>query len=301
MLTVFRERPPILLEAQKARLKPNFFIQILIFFGVLATIAAIMFPLTRLVAPYASMTVNWFLTLFLNVLILVVPVIYCRFIEKRSLYSMGFTRTKAVTGYLTGLLTGTTMFSAALLIALICGTVTYDGFVLEGRVFPLLSFLAFFMVQGMAEEVLTRGYFMVSVASRGSILLAVLANSVLFALLHVFNDGIGILPMINIVLFGVFASIYLLKTNSIWGVSAVHTSWNFVQGIVFGIRVSGASTPVSLFSYKLKDTGSLINGGAFGLEGGLAVTIILLLSAVILLSVDGRDLREKTTENSIVN
>jgi len=238
MLTVFRERPPILLEAQKARLKPNFFIQILIFFGVLATIAAIMFPLTRLVAPYASMTVNTFLTLFLNVLILVVPVIYCRFIEKRSLYSMGFTRTKAVTGYLTGLLTGTTMFSAALLIALICGTVTYDGFVLEGRVFPLLSFLAFFMVQGMAEEVLTRGYFMVSVASRGSILLAVLANSVLFALLHVFNDGIGILPMINIVLFGVFASIYLLKTNSIWGVSAVHTSWNFVQGNVFGIRVS---------------------------------------------------------------
>lgn len=212
---------------------------------------------------------------------------------------MGFIRTKAMPDYLIGLLTGSAMFSVALLIAFLCGTVSYGGFVLNGRIIPLLLFLAFFIIQGMAEEVLTRGYFMVSIANRGSILLAVLTNSVFFALLHILNNGIDILPMVNIALFGVFASIYMLKTNSIWGVSAVHTSWNFVQGNIFGIRVSGTYTQVSLFSFEQKEAGTIINGGAFGMEGGLAVTAVLVLSTVILLLADGRGLKEKTNKINI--
>ena len=175
---------------------------------------------------------------------------------------MGFTRKKAVSDYLTGLFIGLLMFSVAVLIAFLCGTLTYNGFVLGDGIYLLLAFLAGFIIQGMSEEVFLRGYFMISVANRSPILLAVLTNSVLFALLHIYNNGIDVLSLINLVLFGIFASIYTLKMNSIWGICAVHTAWNFVQGNVFGIRVSGSHIKHLYFLFRQK-AGTIINGGAF--------------------------------------
>ena len=134
---------------------------------------------------------------------------------------------------------------------------------------------------------------MISVASRSSILLAVMSNSILFALLHIFNNGIDVIPLINLTLFGIFASIYALKMDSIWGICALHTTWNFAQGNLFGIKVSGIDTQVSLFSFKLNETGTIINGGSFGLEGGLAVTLVLVIGIVILLAVERRGIDKK--------
>ncbi len=325
MLTVFRERPPIVLEAQKAQFKPHFIIQVLIFFGVfLASQVAMAIPLLVFAAVYgfkaglsgavdlndpeAMKNFNFEIqsdlalpNLFLTIIITIFAIIYCRSIEKRNLYSMGFTRKKAVSDYLTGLFIGLLMFSVAVLIAFLCGTLTYNGFVLGDGIYLLLAFLAGFIIQGMSEEVFLRGYFMISVANRSPILLAVLTNSVLFALLHIYNNGIDVLSLINLVLFGIFASIYTLKMNSIWGICAVHTAWNFVQGNIFGIRVSGMPVKASLFSFQAKEAGTIINGGAFGLEGGLAVTTVLVISTLILLSIEGRGLKEEVRKDSESN
>ena len=130
---------------------------------------------------------------------------------------------------------------------------------------------------------------MISIASRNSVVLAVFSNSILFSLLHILNKGITVFAIINLTLFGVFASLYVLKTNNIWGICAIHTMWNFAQGNIFGIKVSGMDTIVSLFSFVPTSEGKLLNGGAFGLEGGLSVTIILCLSIVAVLLVKGRE------------
>lgn len=319
MLTVFRERPSIVIEAQKAQFKPHFIIQILIFVGIyLATQVAMAIPLLIVSIPYIfkigmsgitdlnnTEALNRIITemqdglvlpsLFLTIITTILIIIYCKSIEKRNLYSMGFTRKKAFSDYLIGLLVGLVMFTVAVIIAFLCGTLTYNGFVLGNGIYLLLAFFAGFIIQGMSEEVFLRGYFMISIANKAPILLAVLTNSVLFALLHIFNNGIDILPLINLALFGIFASIYTLKMNSIWGICAVHTAWNFVQGNVFGIKVSGMTTKVSLLSFQATDVGTIINGGAFGLEGGLAVTIVLVISIIILLSIDGRGLKEEVS------
>jgi hypothetical protein len=94
--------------------------------------------------------------------------------------------------------------------------------------------------------------------------------------------------LINLVLFGLFASVYTLKANSIWGICAFHSIWNFAQGNIFGIPVSGLSLNASVFSFKPTDSGTLFNGGGFGLEGGLAVTIVLVVSIIITMTVKGR-------------
>lgn len=320
MLTVFKDRPSIVIKAREAKFKPHFFIQVLIFIGVyLATQMVMAFPLfmyglitmIKMIVfqtiPLDNLTaLTEFLLKFQNELILpsligtvltiFLTISYCMAIEKRSLYSMGFVREKAVTEYLTGAGIGIIMFIIAVLIAYLCGTLTYNGYVLGNGIYFLLAFLVGFIIQGMSEEVFLRGYFMISVASKNSILLAVLSNSMLFALLHIFNNGIDLLSFINIILFGLFASIYVLKTDSIWGICALHTTWNFTQGNIFGIKVSGIDAQVSLFSFVSNEAGSIINGGAFGLEGGLAVTTVLVISTVILLSIDSRNLNNEASK-----
>lgn len=48
------------------------------------------------------------------------------------------------------------MLSTALLIAFLCGTVTYEGYILGNGTGLLLLFLLGFIIQGMGEEVFKR-------------------------------------------------------------------------------------------------------------------------------------------------
>lgn len=74
----------------------------------------------------------------------------------------------------------------------------------------------------------------------------------------------------------------MVKCENIWAVGAFHSLWNFAQGNIYGIQVSGNSLqPAILNSSNVKGHG-LINGAGFGLEGGLGVTLVLGLGIVYL-------------------
>lgn len=203
---------------------------------------------------------------------------------------MGFNGKNAVGQYFAGLLVGFVMMSACVAISWASGSMKFTGFTLGGGIGLLLCFLIGFVLQGMSEEVFLRGYFMMSVAGKNSILLAVISNAIIFAVLHLFNPGVSVIGILNLILFGLFASVYTLKMNSIWGICAVHSIWNFAQGNLFGIKVSGMDAKVSVLSFLPTETGTLINGGDFGLEGGLAVTIVLALSTLIVLMLPGKEI-----------
>lgn len=223
------------------------------------------------------------LMLLSTFIVIIGTIIFCRFIEKRVLKTMGFRRKNALRDYLLGLGVGIALFSAAVLICIITGTADFLG-IAEGFSINIITlFFLGYLVQGMSEEVLCRGYFMISCARKNSLWAAVIANSLIFAMLHLFNPGIGLMPIVNLTLFGIFASLYMIRSGSIWGVAAIHSSWNFVQGNIFGIQVSGLGKTESMFSVALTEGGGIINGGSFGLEGGLAVTIVLVIATVIAL------------------
>ena len=116
-----------------------------------------------------------------------------------------------------------------------------------------------------------------------------LANSALFALLHAANVGISWLAFLNLLLFGLFASVYMVRRGNIWGICAIHTMWNFAQGNIFGLQVSGMNPTASIFSFVGDDSKSWINGGSFGPEGGICVTLVLLISILILLPMKNKD------------
>ena len=123
---------------------------------------------------------------------------------------------------------------------------------------------------------------MVSLARRSNIALAIALSSIAFGCAHLGNPGVNVLPIINICIFGVFEGIYILKRGNIWGACAIHSLWNFIQGNFYGISVSGLGESESVFKMSSVAEKSLINGGSFGLEGGLAVTVVLAISIAAL-------------------
>ena len=227
------------------------------------------------------------LGLYATVLTTIFFMLYARIAEKRNMRSMGFTKIKAIPQYLFGLAVGLLMFSAIVGIGTLVGAFTFNG--VEENIDIGLIALIFggFFFQGMSEEVLCRGWMMTSIARKSSVIVGIITNAVVFAFLHILNNGIDILPLINLTLFGVFASIYMLKTDNIWGVSAIHSIWNFVQGSLFGLSVSGMDNMPTILKFAPTDN-VILNGGTFGPEGGLIVSIVLVVSIVVTLLVGNK-------------
>ena len=235
--------------------------------------------------------------LFANIGMIVVALLFCKLIQKRKMNSVGFVKKDMLKEYGIGALVGFGIFTAAVLLSVITGGLKITGF--SGN-FALGTFLFFglgYMIQGMAEEVLCRGYFMVSIGRRYPMWVAALTNSLFFAALHLFNNGIGVLAFINLTLFGLFASVYFIKRGNIWGIGAVHSVWNFVQGNFYGIKVSGMTTTCSVLESVSVAGKDVLNGGEFGLEGSIAVTIVLVVGILILLMMPAKDVAVEAEES----
>ena len=228
---------------------------------------------------------EWMMIVMLisEILLIAIVVLYCRFIEKRKVYTLGFVKKGAVKNYLLGMLGGAVAFSAAYLICIVSGAISFEG-VAEGMM-PLyiIGYFAGYLVQGMAEEVLCRGYLFVSLTKRCHVTTAVVVSALFFAGLHGMNAGVSSLAFLNLFLFGVFAALLLVDTGSIWMAGAFHSLWNFAQGNLYGIQVSGNKVQNSIFTSVSAEHLSFINGGSFGMEGGIGVTIVLAVAIAIVL------------------
>lgn len=191
--------------------------------------------------------------------------------------------------YLTGIIAGVAAFSIAYLVCLLTGSIKYEGVAASISPLYIIGYFLGYLLQGMAEEVLCRGYLMVSLSRRYHVTLAIAASSLFFAFLHSGNNGLSLLAYVNLFLFGVFASLLLLDFGNIWIAGAFHSIWNFVQGNIYGVNVSGIKVNSSVLSASYTDGMEIINGGAFGMEGGLAVTLVFMAGIALL----GRHLYKK--------
>ena len=58
--------------------------------------------------------------------------------------------------------------------------------------------------------------------------------------------------------------------------------WNFVQSNIFGVEVSGMEVHSSLLVTKMSEAAEWLHGGAFGSEGGLDTTIVLVIAILLI-------------------
>ena len=116
---------------------------------------------------------------------------------------------------------------------------------------------------------------------------AILANGVLFGLLHSFNDGASVIGIIDIAVCGISYSLVRWYTGSIWTAMGIHTMWNFTQNFLFGLPNSGMVSEFSVFHLDAANgVSNLIYDYAFGVEGTIIAVLVdgMLGVAVLLLA-----------------
>lgn len=221
--------------------------------------------------------------LFAEIFLIVLYTGYCKFIEKRPLSSMGFTKRNMSSFYAKGIGWSAVLISGAYLICVLTGACHFEG--VSAQLVPgyVIFYLIGYMIQGLAEEVICRGYLLVSLSRRNSVWYSVILSSGVFMAMHMSNEHVTVLAYINLFLCGLLFGLLFVESGSIWMVAALHSGWNFLQGNIFGISVSGSGTAKSssVFDSSFADGWSFMNGGDFGLEGGLAVSIVLAVGIYV--------------------
>lgn len=217
------------------------------------------------------------------IVVIILVLFYCYFVEKRRPETLGFVRKNAFKGYLSGVLIGFLFISSIFIINLVTNSIDTHLSISSVHWWYIILSLVGFFFQGLMEEVVCRGFIMNSIASKIGVLAGIIINSIIFSLMHGFNDGYSLLAATNLFLAGVFFSVIFYYTDNIFVVGAIHASWNFFVGPFYGVKISGYESYSPIFHTVGKPDHSLINGGGFGFEGGLPVTIVLTLIIIVVI------------------
>jgi len=181
-----------------------------------------------------------------------------------------------------GLLMGALLFAAVLSILGVLGVYRYTG---TGPAAVLIVPLMASVAAGIFEELLFRGLLFRLIESAAGSWLALLATAVIFGLIHLLNPHATLLGACSIMLeAGVLLAAAFLVTRRLWLPIGLHIAWNFTQGGIFGLVVSGTSASVGLFNGVL--SGPIwLSGGEFGAEASVVAVIICLCAAVGFLAI----------------
>lgn len=230
--------------------------------------------------------------LFSFVFILLLFIFWVKVIEKNSLSTLGFVKKNWLKYLAWGILLSLLQMGVIALVYQMGGIGTFElnELSLEPILF-ILGLFPFWLLQGGTEEVATRGWLLTRIAARTNLPIAIAISSSLFGILHLGNAGVTFLSLLNIILDGVLAALLFIYTDSIWLVVAQHGTWNYVQGNLLGFQVSGTGADASIFSFTMGSGPDWLTGGAFGAEGSIITTLVLLLSVVIVYRLGERNER----------
>lgn len=140
-----------------------------------------------------------------------------------------------------------------------------------------------FLVGAVSEEVLFRGYLLQTFVREEKAAVGIVFTSLLFALAHGQNPGAGRFSLINTFIAGVWFALAYMKTRNIWFPLGIHLMWNWLQGPIFGINVSGIKELNPHPLLRSTDLGpEWLTGGPYGIEGGAACTAVLIIFILLL-------------------
>ncbi|MDR0220787.1 MAG: CPBP family intramembrane metalloprotease [Lachnospiraceae bacterium] len=214
-----------------------------------------------------------------GVMFLLFYVVYKRPVEQIGFYKEGWLK-----HLLLGGLFGIALIVLAAVILYVSGTATISA-VQIGHLGRLAWWAGLLMMVavGFTEELLSRGIMMTALKTTRNKWAIVLIPAVIFGIMHMGNSNVTVFSVINIVLVGVLFAYLFVKTGRLWAPIGFHITWNFVQGYVLGVPVSGLGSIVENSVMATVFTGpDWLTGGAFGIEGGAACTLVNIAGLVFI-------------------
>ncbi len=219
-------------------------------------------------------------------------------IERRG-RTYGFGGKSRLSLFFAGLLSGLVLISLLVFILWKSGLLVVEGRLIFGADifrYGLLWLFAFFLV-GLAEESLTRGYLLYTL-TRGLAWLfqylfktrhsnalgfwtAAVILSVIFFLGHTGNPGESPVGLLSVFAAGMFFSLSVWRTGSLWWAIGMHASWDWGQSFLFGVADSGLMVQHHLLATHPAGK-PVFSGGTTGPEGSIYILGVLALGTLII-------------------
>ena len=217
---------------------------------------------------------------------------WSRFVERRSLATMGLTGERRLRQHLVGLAIGIGMMTLTIMSIWLAGGYesadVLPAFSSPESLFWIAVLLACFVFQSGVEEFIFRGWLLSTATRRWNLTAGFIASSVAFAFLH-FSPHQPFSITILAFIFGLFACTWVSRTGNIWGVMGWHAGWNWITGVGFALPITGFDMKLPALLVKLNPVGpDLLNGGHAGPESSV-LTMGLLTAATLLLLIWPRD------------
>jgi membrane protease YdiL (CAAX protease family) len=179
-----------------------------------------------------------------------------------------------------GLGAGLAVFTVVVAIAAAIGIYHVDG---EGdftRFLPALILTAIF--PAISEEMLFRGVLFRWIEDFGGSWAALVVTSALFGAAHLANPNASVIAAVGIAFeAGVMLGAAYMLTRSLWLPMGIHAAWNFTQGEIYDIPVSGTDAH-GLLTARLSGP-PLLTGNGFGLEASLIAIVVATIFGLWLL------------------
>ncbi|MCB0015647.1 MAG: CPBP family intramembrane metalloprotease [Anaerolineales bacterium] len=185
----------------------------------------------------------------------------------------------AIPEFLSGLAAGSILF------VLTIGTIWLLGYY-QVVAFNGLAFiwapLATAVMAGIVEEILFRALLFRLFEEWLGSWMALGISALFFGFAHGANPNATVVSSAAIALeAGLLLAAAYMVTRRLWLAAGIHLAWNFVQGGIFGVAVSGIAQ-TGLLEANLSGP-ALLSGGEFGAEASLVAVIFCLLLAVAFL------------------
>jgi uncharacterized protein len=202
---------------------------------------------------------------------------YVRYVEKRVMTEFAARGALAELGF--GALIGAALFGSTIGVLAALGLYRITG---VGSMADLVGPLTGAMAAAVTEEIVFRGvFFRLSEVSLGTPL-ALLTSAAVFGLIHLLNGHATVQGAVSIIFeAGVLLAAAFMVTRRLWFPIGMHFAWNFTQGGLFGVAVSGGATS-GLFRGELSGP-AWLSGGAFGAEGSMVAVVLCAAVGIALL------------------
>lgn len=182
---------------------------------------------------------------------------------------------------LSGISLAIVLYAVGFGVSLLAGAVEIAGVVFNPS--SLLISFVFFLLVAITEEFALRGFVLERMLQGGvNKFWALFLSATLFSLVHIANPNFDFLSFINILLAGILLGSSYIYTRNLCFPIALHWFWNWIQGPVLGYEVSGNKFCDGLLTLYLPEA-NLINGGAFGFEGSILCTVLMVAGTAVIL------------------
>jgi membrane protease YdiL (CAAX protease family) len=181
-----------------------------------------------------------------------------------------------------GVLTGFSAISGTLLAMFLLHGFRVTGLALHGTAIlsSLLAWGIAFLLVGLFEEFLFRGYVQCTLASGIGFWPAAFVMSGLFGFGHAFNANENTVGSAAVVIFGLLLCLFLRRTGTLWCAVGFHMGYDWGQTFFYGVPNSGIVPYHNLLNSTFSGP-RWLTGGIVGPEASVLTPIALLVVALI--------------------